>query len=112
MANLLPENLEHATIASMTTGDVAYTLPWAMWADTARRCWLHPDYSVEEQQAFGTSEMRIELRVDGFHVWAPPGKAWSSQAGPAYTDSAGAEYLTVPSCTSTEQLADGTLCVP
>ena len=91
---MLPENLEQTTIETMATGDVASTVPWAMWVDTGRHCWLHPAYHVEERP-FGTFTMRIELRADGYHVWAPPGKTWSPQAAPGYADSAGTEYLTV-----------------
>jgi hypothetical protein len=73
MAQVLPQNLKQATIETMGTGDVAYTAPWAMWVDTGRRCWLHPKYQVEGQP-IGTATMRIKLRADGYHVWAPPGK--------------------------------------
>jgi hypothetical protein len=37
VASILPENLEPLTVAGMSTGDTAYTAPWAMWVDTNRR---------------------------------------------------------------------------
>ncbi|QQG96192.1 hypothetical protein HBE99_04430 [Mycobacteroides chelonae] len=64
---ILPEGIEETAISDMTVGDVAYTVPWAMWVDRQRRCWLRPDFSVETAPC-GTASMRIRKRTDGFHV--------------------------------------------
>ena len=90
----LPEDLEESTIDSMTTGETAYTLPWGMWVDSDRNCWLHPKYSITPQ-VLGTSSMRIELREDGYHVWPPPGETWSPTAQPGYMSPADTQYLPV-----------------
>lgn len=94
MAKILPESLESQTIARMTTGRTAYTVAWAMWVDTNRNCWLHPTYDVQSAP-FGNFRMRIELREDGYHVWAPPGETWSPQSQPGYAASGDVEYLPV-----------------
>ncbi|MEU9332298.1 caspase family protein [Streptomyces sp. NPDC048290] len=70
-AALLPEDMQPATISGMEVGAVAYTLPWAMWADEHRRLWLHPDYPADEHPG-GTVEMKIQRVPGGYHVWAPP----------------------------------------
>ncbi len=90
----LPENLEENTIDSMVTGEVGYTVPWGMWVDTDRNCWLHPKYTLHEHSG-GTVQMRVELREDGYHVWAPPGKTWSVQAEPGYMSPQDTEYIPV-----------------
>ncbi|MET8827090.1 caspase family protein [Streptomyces sp. NPDC004610] len=68
---LLPEDMQPDTISGMEVGAVAYTLPWAMWADENRRLWLHPDYPADAQPG-GTVEMKIQRVPGGYHVWAPP----------------------------------------
>jgi hypothetical protein len=94
MARILHENLEPRTVAGMSRGDTAYTAPWAMWVDTERNCWLHPKYKVMPAPR-GSVRMRIELREDGYHIWAPPAERWSPQAQPGYAASADVEYLPV-----------------
>lgn len=91
---ILPENLEAATLASMSVGESAYTLPWGMWVDGDRRCWLHPGYPAEPKPG-GTVRMRVELQPNGFHVWTPPGETWNPQPEPSYASSAATEYLAV-----------------
>jgi hypothetical protein len=39
--------------------------------------------------------MRIELRQDRYHVWAPPAESWSPQSQPGYAASGDVEYLPV-----------------
>ncbi|MFE4666181.1 caspase domain-containing protein [Streptomyces sp. NPDC056716] len=68
---LLPEDMQPTTLSGMAEGTVAYTLPWAMWADENRRLWLHPDYPADEEPG-GTVEMKILRVPGGFHVWPPP----------------------------------------
>lgn len=90
----LPENLEAAAIDTMMTGEVAYTVPWAMWVDTQRRCWLHPKYTTHETP-HGTVEMRIELRQDGYHVWPPAGATWDMQEDHSYFGGGSIEFIPV-----------------
>lgn len=91
---VLPEDVEEYTLSSMNTGDVAWTLPWGMWVDRARRCWLHPSYPAESQPG-GTVQMRVELREDGYHVWLPADQRYSPQDQPAYVSPRDLEYLPV-----------------
>ena len=90
----LPEDLERNTIDSMTTGDVGYTLPWGMWVDTDRNCWLHPKYPIDESP-HGTAQMRVALHENGYHVWAPPGETWDPQAEPGYMSPQNTQYIPV-----------------
>ncbi|MEV7287121.1 caspase family protein [Streptomyces sp. NPDC093252] len=68
---LLPEDMQPDTLSGMEVGAVAYTLPWAMWADENRRLWLHPDYPADAHPG-GTVEMKVQRVPGGYHVWAPP----------------------------------------
>jgi hypothetical protein len=91
----LPSRLEATNaIDQMALGDVGYTPPWGMWVDNDRNCWLHPKYSLAEQPQ-GTSEMRVELREDGYHVWAPTGKTWPLVDKPGFASSEDTEYIPV-----------------
>src|SRR6266508_1609463 len=76
----LPESMEEDTLDSMMTGEVAYTVPWAMWVDDQRQCWLHPKYPTH-RHAHGTASMRVELRRDGYHVW-PRGERYQPTSEP------------------------------
>lgn len=73
----LPEGAgyERPKLANMALGDVAYTTGWAMEVDGDRACWLRPNYSAEPRPG-GTVSMRVERRVDGFHVWPARGYAY------------------------------------
>lgn len=90
----LPEDLEGDTIGSMVTGEVGYTNPWAMWVDTERNCWLHPEHVLRSHPQ-GNVKMKVELREDGYHVWTPPGMTWSVQAEPGYQSPRDIQYLPV-----------------
>lgn len=90
----LPEKLEGHTVDKMTVGEVGYTLPWGMWVDENRNCWLHPKYSVESAP-HGTLEMKVARLDDGYHVWAPPGKTWVAQSEPSYASPADTQFIPV-----------------
>jgi len=94
MTAILPENLEGLTIDSIVVGDSGFIVPWGMWVDTQRHCWLHPKYPIHTS-ACGTTRMRIELRQDGFHVWPPEDETWQPQAEPVYVSPLDNEYLSV-----------------
>jgi hypothetical protein len=92
---VLPEGLEDGGgIGGMMIGEVAYTLPWAMWVDTDRRCWLHPHYPARES-AGGTVQMRVERRLDGYHVWPPPGNKWSVKRRNGFVGGEDVEFIPV-----------------
>lgn len=57
--SLLPEELEEDTVRRMKSGDIGYTVPWAMWADAKRQLWINNGYSVEPNP-FGTACMKIK----------------------------------------------------
>jgi hypothetical protein len=90
----LPKYLKKATVDSMTTGQVAYTVPWGMWVDSARHCWLHPRYPIYNHPG-GASQIRIELKEDGYHVWAPRGTTWSPSHESGFASPANTEYIPV-----------------
>ncbi len=81
----LPEGVEEPTIERMATGDVGYTVPWAMWVDGERRCWLKPSFTLRERPG-GTAQLRVARQDDGYHVWVPAGETWTVEHGSAHTD--------------------------
>lgn len=89
----LPEDMEGSTLATMTTGETCYTTPWAMWADTGRRLWLHPGYPAHTA-GHGNAQMRVELRLDGYHVW-DCGHKYEPVSGPGYASPADTAWLPV-----------------
>ncbi len=91
---ILPDRREDPKISDMIVGESAYTVKWGMWVDHGRRCWLHPDYTVQASP-FGTANMRIELRENGYHVWAPPGATWEPREKPGYYSPADTKYIPV-----------------
>lgn len=78
----------------MTTGSVGYIVPWGMWVDADRKCWLNPKYTLDEKPG-GTAQMRVELHEDGYHVWAPPCKTWGIQREPSYVGQQDTQYIPV-----------------
>jgi hypothetical protein len=91
---ILPEGMESHTIASMMTGDVCYTVPWAMWADIERALWLHPDYEVFARPG-GTAQMRVERQEDGYHAWPPPGYRYQPRREAGFHSSPATVYVPV-----------------
>jgi hypothetical protein len=92
----LPKSLEEnePTVATMRFGQVAWTVPWAMWADQDRLLWLHPDYKISAQPG-GTVEMRVELREDGYHVWAPKECSWKPRNSSCYVGELSQQFIPV-----------------
>lgn len=86
--------MEEHTLSSMMTGEIAYTLPWGMWVDKERQCWLHPDYGASPNP-HGTCTMRVMLRKDGYHVWVPPGETYKPSSTAGYVSPADTKYLPV-----------------
>jgi hypothetical protein len=83
----LPENLETYTIDSMARGERAWTVPWAMWVDTNRRCWLNPNYSVHSKPD-GTAQMAVRRLEDGTYEVDVTGLdyRWDPASEPSYVD--------------------------
>ena len=63
-------------IKDMAIGESGYTVPWAMQVDTTRRGRLNPDYPVDPHP-WGTLQMRIMRKVDGWSVVIPDGEQWT-----------------------------------
>lgn len=80
----LPQRLEETnTIDRMKIGQGGWVVPWGMWADHGRRCWLRPKYTFDAEE-FGTARMRVDRTEDGYVVdvsrcrdqrWEPRGIA-------------------------------------
>jgi hypothetical protein len=91
---MLPASMEEFTLDSMDTGDVVYTVPWAMWVDQERRCWLHPKYTAHHSPG-GTVQMRVQLQEDGYHVWLVNDHRYSPSGRPGFMSPTNTEYLPV-----------------
>jgi hypothetical protein len=91
---VLPESFIEPSIKDTKIGQTFYTLPWGMWVDLNRMCWLHPDYPVSPEPD-GTLSMRVQRRADGFHVWPPATSSYSPTAAPGYVSPADTVYLAV-----------------
>lgn len=91
----LPKRFEDKNLLKhMKVGTTAFTLPWGMWVDDQRRCWLHPDYPADPTPS-GNSQMRVKRTKDGFVVWPPHGEKYTPQAEPGYVSPADTKYLRV-----------------
>lgn len=64
---ILPENMEDDTIESLMTGQTVYVVPWAMWVDEQRRCWLNPRMTTRPEP-HGTANMAVTRTEDGVTV--------------------------------------------
>jgi hypothetical protein len=94
MTAILPEDFEQDTIDAMMTGDGGYTVPWAMWVDDKRQCWLHPKYTIQAHTG-GTVQMRVERRDDGYHVWLVPGEKYTPSVEHGYVSPRDLEFIPV-----------------
>lgn len=90
----LPDGRDEDTIDRMKVGESGFVVPWGMWVDLERRCWLHPKYQIRSQ-AGGTVKMRVERRADGFHVWLPRVSSWTPTADPGYMSPIDTVYIPV-----------------
>ena len=63
----LPETYEENIINRMVSGDIGYTVPWAMYADEDRLLWINSSYSISTRPS-GTVQLRIERTRDGVRV--------------------------------------------
>ena len=92
-ATILPENLEESTVESMSVGDIAWIVPWGMWVDRQRRCWLNLDCKIRDSSG-GTVQMRVERHHDGVRVWVPDTERWTLSRRPPHVGG-DVEYLPV-----------------
>jgi len=88
------QDMEECTLDSMSTGDVVFTVPWAMLVDSNGRCWLHPKYTAHTQPV-GTVQMRVKLQEDGYHVWRVDGYRYSPIHSLGFASPADNKYLPV-----------------
>jgi hypothetical protein len=93
---LLPEAYESPSIDSMLEGDTFFTVPWAMWVDRERRCWLHPGYIIHEEPG-GTVEMLVTRTADGFvvDISGVEDHKWGLEEEPGYMSPEDTEYIPV-----------------
>lgn len=91
---ILPKDFEEHTVEFMAVGETAWIVPWGMWVDRERRCWLNPDYATKATAA-GTVQMRIEHRVEGFHVWLVADHRYILKSRPSYNSGEDVVYLPV-----------------
>lgn len=92
-----PEWLErNNSIADMAVGQIKWTVPWAMWVDRDRLCWLHPRYSAHDMSG-GTVKMRIQREVDGYHVFIDDSmdRKWELKAHHGYVGGDDCEWIPV-----------------
>lgn len=81
---VLPENLETRYLNQLLVGEEVYVVSWAMWVDSQRHCWLHPDYGYT-REPFGTSHMKVIRKDDGFWVYASDtNETWGVSDDPEY----------------------------
>lgn len=86
--------MQEEGLRGMRTGDSGWTVPWAMWVDRKRNCWLHPEYTLHPEPG-GTVQMLVELREDGYHVHVPQGETFAPRDKPGYASPADLRYLPV-----------------
>lgn len=78
----LPLDMTEDTIAGMSPGTSAWTVPGAMSVDADMKCWLAASYTVHEEPG-GTVEMLVTRENDGsYSVRAPRSHKYSP--GPAH----------------------------
>lgn len=96
----LPARLERRDrIDQMKPGEMGFTVPWAMWADSHGKLWLHPGYSIKPV-AQGTSDLCVARFDDGtYHVRiiVNNNHRWEKQALPGYLSSSDTQYIPVAS---------------
>jgi len=89
---LLPPDLSELTLADLEVGDSAWTVPWAMWVDRDRKCWLHPDSAAHERGG-GTAQMLVARTEKGYgigllpdcdHKWLPSDEPATRVFAPAW----------------------------
>ena len=90
---LLPETHDEPTIGAMLLGESGYAVPWAMWVDGERRCWLHPSYTIHPDRG-GTVQMRVTRTEDGYEAWLTNQKYTPCQE-PGYVSPVDTKYIPV-----------------
>ncbi|NMB91293.1 hypothetical protein GYA37_00420 [candidate division WWE3 bacterium] len=71
--SFLPSSMKESTISDLAVGQVAFTLPWAMFADMNERLMIVESYPAEKRRG-GTTQMRIaksngNILVDRGSIW-------------------------------------------
>lgn len=80
----LPNDKEGKTIEQMQVGETGYTLPWGMWVDKDKNCWLNEQYPLEKSPK-GTVALKIEKLSEGYIAYIE-GMVykWNPQSEPCY----------------------------
>jgi hypothetical protein len=66
-SGLLPERLLEDTIADIAIGGEGWAVPWAMFVDENRHCYLNGNYPIQAK-AEGTAQMLVQRTRDGYIV--------------------------------------------
>ena len=66
-SGFLPSRLLERTIADLEIGEEGWTVPWAMFVDEDRRCYLNGNYPIVAEMR-GTAQMLIQDTKDGYIV--------------------------------------------
>lgn len=82
----LPQDKEENTIGKMKVGETGYTVPWAMWVDKERNCWLNEDYTIHKGRG-GTVQLKIERLKEGYIAYINDknlNEKWNPTSSPGY----------------------------
>jgi hypothetical protein len=74
----LPKNKEERLIQDMKIGESGYSVPWAMWVDEQKNCWLNEEYAIHKEKDV-SRELKVEKLSEGYivyihdidHNWSP-----------------------------------------
>lgn len=66
--SFLPDELEEVGIKDLLEGEEAYTVPWAMFADSEGALWIKGSYPFHQVPG-GTVQMRIRRRAGMIEVF-------------------------------------------
>jgi hypothetical protein len=80
----MPERFIQKTIRDLSIGEQTLTVPWALYLDDKRQCWLNGNYSQHSMPG-GTVQMKVTHTEQGYVCDISRCKeyAWSDGSGPA-----------------------------
>lgn len=62
----MPEEFCDRTLGSLTVGETAWTMPWALWVDSERDCWVDPNMIFQDHSSGCT--IKVTREIGGFEV--------------------------------------------
>lgn len=80
-ATLPDEYEEKDKLGLLPERERVYTVPWAMSVTHSGECYLNSEYTFQ-RSPYGTLEMAVERRADGYHVWLSPGFKYDKRDKP------------------------------